>query len=251
MSVAGRKMWDIGDLTGRRDSIALDLAEISRDSINRALRVVIASETAAQIRLDNPPQVMTVDNASGKPLEQAERKVVVLFGTVLARAAMATLESTLRASILASTTARTGRLSDVSASWEWRLIRGGKNGSSRVISSPEEIKGFGFNDRLVLTPRAPLNYAWIVNSLVARSGRLAVKTRGKRGKKGTAEFQSKRLSNLGFIAATAVAIRKHPAFRDFSVHAAFTRRYGVSDEIGPHGTPYFTIRPKRRGRLPH
>ena len=207
---------------------------------------ITREQVAVQMRLNNPPQVVEVDNRTNKPLDEAKTKTVVLFGVVLAAAAMRLVESALRQAIANSTRSVSGTLGNVGASWEWRFVP--KGGTARVVSAGS-LPAFQSGDRLVLVP-ARVPYATVVNRAVARSGRLDVTnaTKGKPARgKGRWGKVAKASQNLGFLATASRALRRNVAFRQFAVVAEFTKTHQVPGELSrKQGTGVITIRPRFR-----
>jgi hypothetical protein len=225
---------NVGGQAGTRQTFGADVMLQSRADLHSMLVGIAGEDTAQQIRLGNRPQLVEVDNRTNKPLDQAQRKVVVLFGTVLARAAMRMVETELRNAISRSTVARSGRLANIGASWEWRFIPRG--GTARVVTSANPPTTFARGDMLVLVPvRVP--YATAVNRAVANSGRLT-STRKRKGTKTT--------SNMGFLAAASRAVKRRTEFKQFAVFAEFTQAHAVPGEVYSHGTGVLVIRPRFR-----
>jgi hypothetical protein len=218
---------------GTRETLGAEIRAQSKADLHSMLVGIAREDTEQQERMGNPPQLVEVDNRTNKPLDQADRKVVVLFGTLLARAAMRMVETELRNAITRSTVARSGRLSSAS-SWQWRYIPAG--GVARVVSSSSPPQTFSRGDKLVLVP-VDVPYATAVNRAVANSGRLKHTTR----RKGTKSSQS-----IGFLAAATRAVRRRSEFKQFAVMAEFTKTHAVAGEVYSHGTGVITIRPRFR-----
>jgi hypothetical protein len=241
-----RKTYTFGPGNFAKGQIAADVTGFSLEQTRAILVAVVNDVTADQTAQGNPPTLMTVDGNAGKALSSVNSKVVVLYGTLMTRALQAVMENTLAAAIDKGTVARSGNLRNVQSNWQWILVSSDP-GKSGPVTDPSKIVGFGINDRLVLRPI--LDYAGVANRATARAGRLNIKTRGKRGKMGTAENVSKRNQHIGFMRSAAESLRRNSQFnREFSVYAAFTKRFAVPGEKWPFGTPYLTIRPRLRRR---
>jgi hypothetical protein len=222
-----------------RQTLGAEIRAQSKADLHAMLVGIAREDSAQQIQLGNPPQLVEVDSRTNKPLDQAERTVVVLFGTVLARAAMRMVETELRQAISRSTNTRSGRLLNVGASWEWRFIPRG--GAARVVTSANPPTTMARGDRLVLVP-VNVPYATAVNRAVANAGRLNAHTAG-RSRKGSPPTSSQ---NLGFLAATTRAVKRRSEFKQFAIVAEFTRTHAVPGEVYSHGTGVITIRPRFR-----
>jgi hypothetical protein len=236
-----------------RERITENVTGFTLAQVQEALRRIAVEVSDEQTKLGNPPSTIQVDNSSFKTINQAERRIVVTFGTTLVKGILVQIETILRHAIDLSTTARSGRLHDIAQSWEWVYVPGFNSDKTKagVITNPEQITSFGFTDRLILRPK--LAYATAVNMRVAggSTGALNIKTRGKRGNKGAANFQSRRLQNMGFLGYTAETLRRNPQVRNlYSVYVAFSKRFTAPGEVSKkQGTGVLIIRPKRRGRL--
>jgi hypothetical protein len=220
-----------------RQTLAAEIQAQSKADLHSMLIGITREDTAQQQAMGNPPQLVEVDNRTNKPLDQASAKVVVLFGVQLAQAAMRMVEAELRQAIGKSTTARSGRLSNVGASWQWRYIP--KGGIARTVSGASPPPTFQRGDKLVLVP-VNVPYATAVNRAVARSGRLKTTPRGRKGS------PPKASQNLGFLAATTRAVKRRQEFKQFAVVAEFTQAHAVAGEVYRHGTGVITIRPRFR-----
>ena len=156
-----------GGTTVSRFTLAREINLQSMADLRSMLVGITREDTAQQITLGNPPHIVSVDNMTNKPVEQAERKVVVLFGSALAKAAMQMVETELRQAIFSSTYARTFKLSNLS-NWQWRYVK--KGGTTTVVTSANPPASLAQGDFLVLTP-VNVPYASAANKRVARSGR--------------------------------------------------------------------------------
>ena len=231
--------------TATRQTLTSEINAQSLKDLNSILVGITAEESANQARMGNPAQVLEVDSRTNKPLTEARARTVVLFGVALAGAAMRLVESALHEAISHATSARSGTLGNVSASWEWRYVPRG--GTARAVTPGSLPKAFGPGDKLVLVP-ARVPYATVVNRAVANSGRLNVHNAPKGGKpvtgKGRWGKQSKASQNLGFLATASRALRRNSAFKQFAVVAEFTS-HAVPGELAKHGrTGIITIRPR-------
>jgi hypothetical protein len=228
----------IGGQSYTKERLSMEIDAQSRADIEAMIRNITAEDTAQQIRL-NPPQLVEVDNLSNKALRDVKKKSVVLFGVLLAAAAMRMAETELRANILKTTNSVSGRLSNISGAWQWRYIPRG--GTARVISSPGQLPAFAAGDMLTLKP-AGVPYATLANRNVARGGKLQKKATKRHG-----------AESLGFLGMTARALRRRPEFRQFSVMVEFTKQFAVPGEVmsRKQGTGVLTIRARlRQGRGP-
>lgn len=237
------KTVDIGVGRAQKDTLSYDLTGMAKDDVQYMLRSIAVEETAYQIRIDNPPTLKRVDGSTSKPIDKAEKNIVVFFGSILARAAMALTEQALRRAIDQTTVAKSGRLRAMT-NWRWVLIRGGMKGTVSQIPSGTGFS-FGPSDVLVLVPRSPLTYAWFVNHALSKSKRVNVEF--KRARSGKRKGQlAKRYQGVGFMALAKAMIKRNPLFKDFSVYVAFTKRLGVPGDSTKYGSPCLVIRPKSR-----
>jgi len=237
--ISKNKTTTLGGQQFTRATLAAEINIQSKADLHSMLVGITREDTAQQQRMGNPPQLVEVDNTTNRPVESVERKVVVIFGTALARAAMRMAETELAANIRRATVLRTGRLSNVQANWEWRFIPRG--GSPRVVTSGTPPSTLSQGDKLVLVP-AQVPYATAVNRAVANSGRLTPKATGRR------KSPPKSQQRMGFLAATTAALRRRSEFKQFAVYAEFTKSHAVAGEVYAHGTGVITIRPRFRVR---
>jgi hypothetical protein len=224
-----------GGTSVSRFTLVRELQAQSNADLHSMLVGITREDTAQQIRLGNPPHIVTVDNMTNKPLEQVERKVVVLFGSALAKAAMGMVERELRQAIGRSTYTRSGRLSNLS-NWQWRYVKNG--GVTTVVTSANPPASLSQGDFLVLTP-VNVRYASAANKRVAKSGRLnSVVTKFSR------KFPPKSTQNMGFLAATTNALRRRSEFALLSVSVVHTQKFAVAGEVRKYGTGVIVIRPR-------
>jgi hypothetical protein len=229
-----------------RQTFATDVELQTRADLHAMLVGIAEEDTKQQIGFGNPPQLVEVDNRTNKPLDQAVRKIVVLFGTVLARAAMRMVETELKQAITRSTYTVSGRLANVGGTWKWLYVRGG-SGLASTVTSANPPTTFARGDYLMLVP-VGVPYASSVNRKVGQSGRLnahttKIATRGKN--KGR---PAKSTQNLGFLAATTNAVKRRGEFKQFTVRAEFTTAHAVPGEVSKYGTGFIVIRPRFKGR---
>jgi len=250
------KTIDIGGSTYQRDIVTQHVQGWTREQVHAALRQTGVDITDQQVKLGNTPSAITVDNSSFKSVDQAEKKIVVLFGTRLANAVVTAVQRALIATIEASTDRQSGILADLS-NWEWILVP--DEGQARRVD-PFSIDSMGLKDRLILRPfnvikttsKGPVNYATAVNQNVAGGRRgfnfkVAKKAKARKVRANTGK---------GFFGATAELLRRDSSIRQsFSVYAGFTHRFTAPNEKaragkgGPLQTGQIVLRPKKRGRL--
>jgi hypothetical protein len=225
-------------LRGQRQRIGVDLNTQTLADVRRAVRNITLEETAQQIRLGNPPQVVEVDGKTNKDIDAVDKKAVVLFGTVLAQVAMKLVEMELAAAIDRATTARTGRLRSVTSTWQW--LYGRKGRAAQPVTSGAPLPAFAPGDWLVLVPKG-VPHATMTNRNVARANKLAVAA--KKGRR-----VAKSQQNVGFLATATAALRRKALFKQFAVVAEFTKTHMVPGELmtRTQGTGYIKIRPRFR-----
>lgn len=228
-----------------RELLTVEMNTQSIADIRAYIRSTVIEQTTQQIALGNPPQAMEVDGQASKPLDDVNKKVVVLFGTVLAASAMRELELELANAIAQATTPHTGRLGNVAASWAWLFIP--KGGAARQVSAANPPAAFAFGDRLVLVPKN-VSYASMVNATVAGGGRLnALNKVSKRGKRWLAHAMARQ--NRGFLYWAAERTRRRAAFKQFSVSVVFSTAHMVEGELRTRsGTGMIVIRARNTRR---
>jgi len=249
------RIIDIGGSTFERDVISKSVQGWTREQVHAALRQTAIDITGQQAKLGNVASTVTVDNSSFKSVDQAEKKIVVLFGTMLAKAVVAAVQRALIATIEASTDKHAGILANL-ANWEWILVPG--EGQARRVD-PFSIASLGLKDRLILRPfnvikttsKGPVNYATAVNQNVAGGRRgfnfkVAKKAKARKVRANTGK---------GFFGATAELLRRDSSIRQsFSVYAGFTQRFTAPNEKARAGkggdlqTGQIVLRPKKRGK---
>lgn len=204
-----------------REKFAQDVSALAVNEV-RALMVQIAgAECAEQIRIDNPPAFTNVDGVRGKDILQVRRRLTVSFGVRLKVAALDDLKRALVAAINASTTRRSGRLSDPN-NWQFHYVRNGQRarlplgGASGIPMGPRDV--------IFLMP-ARVPYASAQNMRVAGSHRLSFRRSEKQKRIRKAD------QSLGFVALAARAANTLPAFAGFHVTSGHTARYAVPGEV--------------------
>ena len=246
---------DIGGSTFERDVISKSVQGWTRDMVHQTLRQTGVDIADQQVKLGNIPSAITVDNSSYKSINVAEKKIVILFGTHLARAVVAAVQRALIATIDATTDKDAGILANIS-NWEWLLVPG--EGQARRVN-PFSIQSLNIDDRLILRParvvkstsKGLVNYATAVNQNVA-GGRRSLNF--KVAKRATAR-RIRANTGKGFFGATAELLRRDSSVnQSFSVHAGFTQAFIVPNETaragraGKHLTGQIVLRPKKRGK---
>lgn len=221
--------------TLQKDTFRIEVNAQSAADVQWMMRNIASSDVGEQMRLGNPPSLIEIDGKSSKGFDEAKRKIVVLFGSVLAAQAMRLVESELVRNINASTTPRSGRLASVQGSWQWLLIR---KGSAVEVSSATALPPFTRGMMLVLTPW-DVPYATAVNSRIKGTGRLMTKP-------GTRKRKPAVSKPIGFLGATVNALRRHTVFAQFAIRVEFTTAYKVPGEVYRHGTGQIVIKPRTR-----
>lgn len=236
--IAKTRTRTIGDESITQQTLNVEIQKQGIADVQWMLRSIAAVDTADQIDLGNPPSAVTVDNKPARSFDDAQRKIVVLFGSVFASAAMRVVEHELRANIDRTTDARTGRLHGVTANWRWRLIVPGKG--SQVVTSATTLPPFTRGTTLVLEP-AGVPYATLVNMRVRGTGKLMT----PRTARGTRKAKGKPARSLGFLGATVRALRGRNEFREFTVAVVFSKDHEVPGELSKkQGTGSIVIRLK-------
>lgn len=239
-----------GGQVGTRVSLAREIQLQSLEDVRTMLRTITVNDTKQQIALGNPPNLAEVDGQATKPVTQAEKRTVVIFGATLAVAAMRLVESALAAAIAKTTTARSGALANVTGHWQWVLVT--KSGTRRVSSSNPPA-ALTVTDRLVLQPR-DVPYATNVNqavdgvlqrgdkTLTNAGGGLSRRRRVKR------EGAKAKGSAVGFLETAVAGLKSRSDFKQFSVYATFSLTHRTPGERSKkQGSPMIVIRPRRRG----
>lgn len=239
--IAPRRSVTLGGQSFARESLLQEVGSQSLADVRAIIRGLTFEQTRQQLRLQNPPTLLEVDGRTGKRVEDVDKRTVVLFGVMLAASAMRQVEIELASTIARSTTARSGRLGNVAASWQWVYIP--KGGTPRPISSGTPPASFGIGDALVLTPHA-VPYATLTNRNVGRRGRLdSLNAAGRKGREAPRAKQQR-----GFLFWAAEAMRKRVAFRQFSVQVVFSKSHQAPGEIMTRlGTGLLVIRARGRG----
>ena len=141
-----------------------DLAQVNQAAA-QWVQQTAAREIANQLTLGNSKQyVQTVDGSQTKPLDQAQRKVQVIFALTLLARKLAQAQPILTAAIRRVTQVHSGLLT---TGWEWYVQRGGKGGNTQRLGPtiPGDLT-LATGDAMILAPRAP--YAWFANYNAAR-----------------------------------------------------------------------------------
>lgn len=227
-----RRVITVGGGRSVSETFSKDVSGFGKLDIQKMLVSITVQDTRVEVANDNPPMVTEVDGSKSKPVSQAERKVIVLFGTTIDVSTLHKLKDLLVANIAASTWPISGALKSP-GSWEFRLISHGQ-----TVPLPGRNFTMGQNDYVVLMPR--LSYASSVNMRVAH-GKSAMTYRPTKSKK-----TAKRNQNLGFMAMTARQARQAPGLLTFSVTVGNTKRFAVSGEKRKYGSAFLKIRPRLR-----
>lgn len=229
---------------GPVDHLTLDVVGWSRNQVIELLRFTAAQEVAAQMRLDNPPQIVISDGTRGKPITSAVRRIEVGFGQTINPAALSALKGILQKAIARTTGRRTGALSSMS-NWEYVLIKNGKAGP--VPMGNRAGIPLGADDAIVLRP-TNVPHATVANigGKRSRDARSAARrtAKGKAPGKGRAK---------GFMGQASAAARRSPAFAGFNVAVRFTDYAVAGEKWKTYGRLTATImitlaKGKRRGR---
>lgn len=218
-----------------RQTIRQDIETTSVADVRAFMKLILAEETAQQIKLGNDPVRFTIDGRDGKKLDNIKYRASVLFGNQLTAMAMRAAEFELAASINKYTTANTGKLSDTSGSWSWFLRKGSarKGKLSPVNESESPLLGPG--EYLMLMPTS-VPYATVVEKVLWKSSKVTMKISTKKGKV---------TARMGYMEVAARKIARLGLYKDFNVKNGVSKRYKVGTNVSP-GIVYLIVWPKRR-----
>ena len=210
----------LGGVKQQRDTFALDVKNQSLSDIRKWSIDILNDSLVEQDKLSNKPSSITIDRKPNRPIKAFDREGEILFGNVLQRGLIRQVEIELKKAILKATDIDTGRLSDISSSWDWFYYDGR---SKRRKVQPESIKSLSGSQRLTLIPN--VEYAGWANTMAKR------KREGKRP--------------TGFMAAVSKKLRRSVNFRgSFSVFVTFIDTPESTDKR----VPVLNIQSKRGGK---
>lgn len=226
-----------------RQSIKEDVSKLAREDIRLLMLAIVGEETDKQEKSGNKAQMVYTDGYVNKPVTEAQKKVVVIFGDTLAKQAMALVESTLAISIGRLTQKRSGTLANVKGNWSWVFLR-----NNAPIAFPYDDQGnltFQAGDKLVLKPNG-VPYASVVNMQIVGSGK-GLSRKGKVTKNNPTGRSAKRYTNMGFMGATTATLKRNPIFANYRVFVSQTKNYQVAGELNKkQGSLCIVIAPKMR-----
>lgn len=228
--VPTRTTRSVGSGTTERFNLKDEINKQSLDDIRQTMRDIAAQEINANEKQGNTVSQIIVDNRDANRIDNAQKRIEVFFGVTVPADAMRTVEAALFAAIERSTDPETGKLNSRDA-WQWLLIQ---NGNETRLGGPQDLTSFNQGDRLLLKPT--LNYATLVNNVVAGGGDIGYKTKG--GGVG-----------MGFLGFAAQATKRNPKFRNLTIYAGFDPQYNVPGELSPRGTGFIAIKAKRTRRF--
>jgi len=230
--------FTLGGQRFARQTLPVEMHTQSVADVQAMIRNITIEQTAQQIAIGNPPSVLEVDGRTGKRVEDADKRTVVLYGVQFADSAMRQVELELASAIDRSTTAHSGRLRNIAAAWQWLFIP--KRGAPRALTAGSAPPVFGAGDQLVLMPR-DVPYATLTNRNVARGGKIAAPA-GRKGR------PAKSKQNRGFLFWAAEGTRRRAAFKQFSVAVVFSREHMAPGELMTRtsGTGMIVIRARTR-----
>lgn len=240
-----------GGHTGTRVSLPLEMKTQGLEDVRQMLRTITVRDTKQQVALGNPPAFWETDGQTGKPVDQALKRTVTVFGVTLAAAAMRLVETALRAAIMKTTRSRSGALGDLAGHWQWVYVT---KGGARRISSATPPPSMSIGDRLVLMP-VGVPYATNVNQavdgLLKRDGKVSLGvsgglTRRRRVKNKAAKAKG---ASVGLLEAATAQLKARPEFKQFAIYGSFTTKHKVSGELSKmQGSPMIVIRPRIRSQ---
>lgn len=232
----------LGDarVQSQTQTLAFDMHAFGLNDIHDMIVEITQRDVGKEMAEGNDPTTIEVDGTKNTPLQQVNKKVVVLFSRGISRAALEQLRAALIMYINQSTSPISGRLSDP-ANWEFRLIR---NGRSLSLGGQETIL-LQQRDAIILIPK--LYYASSVNMRVAGGSKSMDyrPTETNRNGKYQKIAVAKRNQKLGFMAMTARHARGMSEFATFAVSVFNTKRFAVPGERRRYGTAFLRITPRR------
>ncbi|RLC00596.1 MAG: hypothetical protein DRH90_18140 [Deltaproteobacteria bacterium] len=234
-----RRVVKVGGVAvGSKDTLNVEMEKQSLSDIQYLLKEITYEDTEQQIRLDNPPTRVAVDNRENKPVSQAEWKTEVQFGQIIDHIMIRTVQRELINAIRRTTQERTGALQDIH-NWEW--VYYSKKGKRGVKVNPFKIEALPSGARLVLRPTSKIPYASWANMWVAKQGTDFTPSRGKN--KGVT-----RTRNEGFMAQAIAKFKRSQFAKSYTMWVSFSKKYQTAGDTYPHGSPAITIMARRTRR---
>ena len=223
-----------------------DLAQVNQAAA-QWVQQTAAREIANQLTLGNSKQyVQTVDGSQTKPLDQAQRKVQVIFALTLLARKLAQAQPILDAAIRRVTQVHTGLLT---TGWEWYVQRGGKGGNTQRLGPtiPGDLT-LATGDAMILAPRAP--YAWFANYNAARE-QAFVPAEIKRLRQGKVSRRHRPPRGFGFMAYAARRMRTDLSRIGVSVWPRFSTALQPSGTKAHFGVPVLVFVVSKRLQTLH
>lgn len=217
-----------------RDEFTLQMQTQSLEDVRYILRAIAIQEVDQQVRIDNQPSRLLIDNREGKFLHLAQRRVEVLFGNVLDQVAIKALHRAVlsevrrRVAIVLrnaplSNELRAGfRTLAAGGTWQWFYAPTTNAIATRV--NPYTLKSLPFGSKLILMPNS--QYVTLANMLDARLDA---------GWRGWKLWQRGRSRGRGFMVSAVDKIRRNRALKTLNITVTFTQRFALSNEIAYPG----------------
>jgi len=249
-----------GPRTGLRESLTLDLGKQTLSDIQFVLTEIAVQETRGQIKADNPPSRVVIDNREGKPLEFAERKIEIDYGEFLDKLMIQQIERSVLASVRSSGLTSAGTATGEpgkgfafiasKSDWRWLYIETPGTTAKPITNPAQTLGAMAVGSTLIYMPKS--EYAGLLNMVSARIAAGWSKKRLYYSQKkqkvptyGAKEGGKYRTGKKGFMARSIDKLKRNRLLKNYSIRVGFTGKFKLTNERYSHGTPFISVRAKR------
>lgn len=226
----------LGKPIGQRETITGEMSRQSIADLEYLIKAITIQDTEIEIRKDNEPTRLIVDNREGKALSTVKRKSEVIFGNFLDTQLIKFIQRSLMSSIKSNAVSPEGKELGTMAYWTWAYSP--KAGQIATPVRIDQIKSLPYGSMLILRPRSP--DVGLQNMFAARkdAGWPAWQWRTRKGRSGGKGFMFKGINRL----------KRSRLMKNYTIHITFTDRFKVAGEKYSHGTPVVVMRAQRNKR---
>jgi len=236
---------------GRRDTLVLDMRDQGIEDIQFIMKEIARQESRIEIRKDNPPTRLVVDNREGKQAQLAERKIEVFFGNFLDQKMVDLVQRSLMQAIRSAGLVGSAGIKSIStidsiSNWQWLFME--KAGGTAAPINIKSLANLPEGASLFLMPKSI--EAGVMNMVAARIDAGWPRNRLYYSRKKRTVDQSApsthRSRGKGFMAKAVGDIKRSRLMKNYTMRVVFSGPgHSLSDEKYGRGTPVIVIKAKR------
>jgi len=222
----------LGNRIGQKDILTLDIKTQLESDVQWAIQAIAANETHAQIRMENPPTRVLVDNTDTKPVKYVKYNIQVHYGNRVDQLMIKAIENEVKSAVRELTPSfykKSGL-----QNWAWYFVRDAGLPAVRISAAGMNKITLQKGSMLIYKPTSP--HVGLANMLAARI---------QAGWRGRQLWQKGRSMGRGFMLRGIERLRRARVVKNYYIRIGFTQQYKTPGETYSRGTPTVIVTARR------